>query len=384
MAEGDSEEKTEEPTPRKKEKAREDGQIVTSKEMFVFSSVAALTLFIAGGQGFLRNLSASWGANFTLTTADGLDTLMLERLHNAMLWLLLAGLIVGLPLLIITVLTQAGVGGLNFAPKAFSFKPEKMNPLKGLARMVSMKSLVELVKAILKVVLLIGVSFVVILPFLPKLDRLNMIEVGDGVALFGTTLTAVLMAMTAVLGLIGAIDLGWQLFSNNKKLKMSRKELKDEMKESEGSPEVKGQIRRKQMEASRMAAERASVPNVDDATAIVTNPQHFAVALQYKPELRDAPVILAMGNDAIAKQIRDRGKAAKIQTVESPPLARALYFTGEIGSEIPPDLYAAVAILLAHVWRLEHGLHEDTPDIDLPPELRLDSFGRPEKRRYRT
>ena len=309
---------------------------------------------------------------------------MLERLHNAMLWLLLAGLIVGLPLLIITVLTQAGVGGLNFAPKAFSFKPEKMNPLKGLARMVSMKSLVELVKAILKVVLLIGVSFVVILPFLPKLDRLNMIEVGDGVALFGTTLTAVLMAMTAVLGLIGAIDLGWQLFSNNKKLKMSRKELKDEMKESEGSPEVKGQIRRKQMEASRMAAERASVPNVDDATAIVTNPQHFAVALQYKPELRDAPVILAMGNDAIAKQIRDRGKAAKIQTVESPPLARALYFTGEIGSEIPPDLYAAVAILLAHVWRLEHGLHEDTPDIDLPPELRLDSFGRPEKRRYRT
>lgn len=384
MAEGDSEEKTEEPTPRKKEKAREDGQIVTSKEMFVFSSVAALTMFVAGGQAFLRNLTAMWGTNFTLTAPDGFDALMLERLQNAMIWILLAGLIIGIPLLMITVLTQAGVGGLNFAPKAFSFKPEKMNPLKGLARMVSMKSLVELVKAILKVVLLIGVSFIVVLPFLPKLDRLNMIEVGDGVSLFGTTLTAVLMAMTGVLGLIGAIDLAWQLFSNNKKLKMSRKELKDEMKESEGSPEVKGQIRRKQMEASRMAAERASVPNVDDATAIVTNPQHFAVALQYKPELRDAPVILAMGNDAIAKQIRDRGKAAKIQTVESPPLARALYFTGEIGSEIPPDLYAAVAILLAHVWRLEHGLHEDTPDIDLPPELRLDSFGRPEKRRYRT
>lgn len=384
MAEDDSEEKTEEPTPRKREKAKEDGQIVTSKEMFVFSSIALMTMMIAGGQSMFRTISASWALNFNLSAPDGFEMLMMERLQAAVSWIILAGIIVGVPLMIITILTQAGVGGLNFSTKALGFKANKLDPLKGMKRMVSAKSLVELTKAVLKVVLLIGVSFVVILPYLPALDRLNMAYVGDGMAVFGKVLTSVLMALTGVLGLIGAIDLAWNLYSNNKKLKMSRKELKDEMKESEGSPEVKGQIRRKQMEASRMAAERASVANVDMATAIVTNPQHFAVALQYKPELRDAPVILAMGTDVIAQQIRERGKTKKIKTVESPPLARALYFTGEIGSEIPPDLYAAVAILLAHVWRLEHGLHEDTPEIDLPPELRLDSLGRPEQRRYRT
>jgi flagellar biosynthetic protein FlhB len=375
----DSQEKTEEPTPKKREQAREDGKVVTSKEMFVFTSLAAATLGILISTQVLPSLSGRWASGFVIDHSEQLNDLVLARLGGAVNWIVLAGLIVGLPLMAVTVMTQAGVGGLNFAPKALGFKPNKMDPLKGLKRMVSMKSLVELAKAVLKVSFLIGAAVMVVRPSLPKIDRMAGMSPGDGAALLGSTVLQVLLAMTIALGIIGALDLVWQIHTMMKELRMSRQEIKEEFKESEGSPELKGQIRRKQAEASQRAKERAALADVPRATAIVTNPTHFAVALRYVPEEQSAPVILALGKGAMAHQIMDIGKKNRVTIVRVPPLARALYYTGGIGAEISYQLYSAVAALLAHVWRLEHGHPADLPDIDLPPELHLDENGHPIK-----
>ncbi|SPF80093.1 EscU/YscU/HrcU family type III secretion system export apparatus switch protein [Pseudoprimorskyibacter insulae] len=377
----DGQEKTEEPTPKKKEQAREDGKLITSKEMFVFTSIAAATLGILIATQLLPGLTGKWARGFVIEHPSKLDDLMLERLGSAILWVLMSGIIVGIPLMGVTVLTQAGMGGLNFAPKALGFKFNKLDPLKGMKRMVSLKSLVELAKAVLKVVFLIGSAIFVVIPSLPAIDRMASMSPGDGAALLGTTTLQVLSAMTIALGVIGALDLVWQIHTMLKDLRMSKQEIKEEFKESEGSPELKGQIRRKQNEAAMRAKQRAALPNVDQATAIVTNPTHFAVALRYVPEEQSAPVILAMGRGGMAQQVIERGKKAKVTIVRVPPLARALYYTGGIGSEISVQLYSAVATLLAHVWRIEHGQPTDLPDIDLPPELQLDENGRPQSRK---
>jgi flagellar biosynthesis protein FlhB len=163
-----------------------------------------------------------------------------------------------------------------------------------------------------------------------------------------------------------------------KKLMMSFQEVKQESKEANGSPELKGRMRRLQMEASQRGAEqRAALGDVGRATAIVTNPIHFAVALRYVPGETAAPVILAMGKGPMAQEIIARGKGAGIHVLQSPPLARALYFTGHIGTEISDRLFGAVAAILAHVYRLDRGESSDLPDVALPEELLFNEHGRP-------
>jgi flagellar biosynthesis protein FlhB len=155
--------------------------------------------------------------------------------------------------------------------------------------------------------------------------------------------------------------------------------VKQEFKESEGSPELKGRMRSLQYKAARRAGERASVAQTAEATAIITNPSHFAVALRYEPGQPGAPIIVAMGRDLVARDIRGVARRRAIPTLSAPPLARALYFAGGIGQEIPVDLYAVVATVLAHVWRLEQGLADPMPEIDLPETLRFDANGRRER-----
>lgn len=381
MAEGDDgQEKTEEATPKRKEKAREEGQIITSKEMFVFSGMVMATGMLAIGRGFMPDLAGLWGSYFTFGPTEDLNAVVLTRLGMALKHVIIAGLIVGIPMLAITLLMQGAVGGINFAPKAMAFKANKMDPLKGLKRMVSLKSLVELVKAILKVTLLVSAAAAVLFELLPKIDRMSFMAPGDSAALMGSSIVRVLTALCVGLAIIGAVDLAYQIYNHGKNLKMSRQDLKEESKESEGSPEVKGQIRRRQMEASRKAAQRAqALEDVPLATAIVTNPTHFAVALQYIPGMTPAPVILAMGKGAMAHRIMERGEDADVPILRVPPLARALYYTGDIGMEISEQLYTAVAAILAHVARLDMGEDADLPDVDLPDDLMLDEFGRPMK-----
>lgn len=377
MANGDDgQEKTEEPTPKRKEEARKEGRVLTSNEVFVLTTLGSATLMAMLAKWMLPGLTGDWAAGLVIDSTLSIDTLILARMESALKWVLLAGLIMGLPMMAVILISQAAMGGINFAPKALGFKPDKINPLAGLKRMVSMKALVDLSKAVLKVTLLLGLGALMLQPFLSALMGSATISPGDGTALMATALNRVLLGLLLGLTIIGGIDLGWQMHSNQKALRMSLQEIKDEMKESEGSPEVKGQIRRRQMEASRRASERAALNDVPQANAIITNPTHFAVALRYDPEESGAPVVLAMGKGPMAKEIIRRGRRAGIITLRVPPLARALYFTGKIGDQISEQLYGAVAVILAHVWRLEHGTPEAMPDVDLPPELQLDEHGR--------
>ena len=183
-------------------------------------------------------------------------------------------------------------------------------------------------------------------------------------------------ALLTALAIIAAIDYFWQRHVHVQQLKMTKQELKDENKQTEGSPEVKAKIRRMQMEKSRESGkQREALDNVSNATAVITNPTHFAVALKYNPGEVGAPTILAMGQGIIAQQIIERANEHKVTVFRSPLLARALYFTGEIGHEISDRLYNAVAVALAYIYRIDQGQLVEEPDITIPDELTFDEFG---------
>jgi flagellar biosynthetic protein FlhB len=187
-----------------------------------------------------------------------------------------------------------------------------------------------------------------------------------------------MVVSAAILGGIGALDYAWSSYEHLKKLRMSRQDLKEEGKQTEGSPEVRARIRRLQYEASRRAAQQArSLDDVANATAIITNPTHFAVALRYVPGEQNAPTIIAMGRGRIAEEIIKRGTEARITVFQSPLLARALFFTSEIGQEISDLLFTPVAAVLAYIYRIDRGEDPEFPEVEIPQELQFDQNGRP-------
>ena len=376
----DGQEKTEEPTQQRLQKAAEDGQLLTSKEMMVFTTLAMGLLLFMGLKPFFDIGLHAWSELFIIDTVENLEMLGLAKIRYGFLLIILATLIFGVPLLIITVLTQLAVGGLNFSNKAYNFKPNKINPIAGLKRIFSVKGLVELGKAVLKVVLLFSIGALVILQQLPSIIKLSFSSLGQGVGRIAELFPYLVGALLIALLIIGAIDFAWQRYSHNKQLMMTLKEVKDESKQTHGSPEVRAKIRRMQMEKSQASArQRDALDNVGSATAVITNPTHFAVALKYTAGQAGAPEVVAMGRGPMALQIIDRAKEAHVTTLRIPMLARALYFTSEIGGEIAEGLYNAVAVILAYVFRIDSGESMDMPELTLPPELQFDENGNPEK-----
>jgi len=377
MAENeDGAEKTDEPTPRRKEKAAEDGKVVTSKEMFVFASMAIGTLMIFMSQSLVPQIASVWSTYLRVDQASDLDSFMLQKLGKAWWHILFIGIVAALPIGLTVLVLQIAMGGLRFSTKAFGFKFEKLNPIKGMGRMVSKQALVDLAKAVLKVMLLGAIATFVLIGMLPRIDVLSDDSASTALELIFRDIGWLLAALTVGLAAIGGLDLVWQIYSLNESLMMTKQEVKDEMKDQNGSPELKGKIRQKQFEASRRGAEqRAALDDIPHATAVVTNPQHFAVAMRYVHGEMDAPVVVASGKGPMAQEIKRRAAEAKVQTVELPPLARAIYFTTEIGSEVDPRLYAAAAALLSHVYLLDRGQMPDLPDIILPEDMRFDEFG---------
>ena len=376
----DGQEKTEEPTQQRLQKAAEDGQLLTSKEMMVFTTLAMGLLLFMGLAPFFDIGLGAWSQLFVIDAVENLDTLGLAKIRYGFWLVILTTLILGVPLLIITVLTQLAVGGLNFSSKAYNFKPNKINPLSGLKRIFSVKGLVELGKAVLKVVLLFSIGALVILQQLPSIIQLSTSSLGQGLGRVAELFPYLVGALLIALLIIGAIDYAWQRHSHKKSLMMTRKEVKDESKQTHGSPEVRAKIRRMQMEKSQESArQRDALDNVGSATAVITNPTHFAVALKYTAGQAGAPEVVAMGRGPMALQIIDRAKDARVTTLRIPMLARALYFTSEIGGEIAEGLYNAVAVILAYVFRIDSGESMDMPELTLPPELRFDENGNPEQ-----
>ena len=378
--EGDnSQEKTEDPSQRKLEKAAEDGKVLTSKDMFVFTGLFAGLLMMFAVPTVIEPTLGRWAEFFSLEPGADLDVVITQRITLLIKTIIITGAFVGVPMMVVSVLTQAAVAGsLNFAPKAMAFKGNRINPLKGLQRMVSVKALVELGKASLKVVLLFSVAIAVLYDQAPKILQLPFRSLGEAVASAASMFPKILGALLVVLAVIALLDYMWQRHTHIKELKMSKQDQKDEFKQTDGSPEVKAKIRRMQMENSANAARQQTALNdVPSATAIITNPTHFAVALKYDVGSLEAPKILAMGRGKIAEMIIERGNDADVTIFQSPLLARALFFSGEIGREIPEMLYQAVAVVLAYIYRVDRGEDLERPDVELPEDMRFDEFGKP-------
>ena len=375
-SENSAQEKTEDPTPKRMEKAFEDGQVLSSKELFVFSTLFTGLILYFLSVGFAGQILGEWGGffNFNMSEFEG----ELSRLsYQAVRYIIFYGLLIGAPLFIIVLFTQGALAGrINFAPKALEFKGSRIDPLKGLQRMFSVKSLVELAKSILKVVFLIGSAALIINSQISTLLTASDSNISHGVSRAHGLFISLFITLLIVLVIIALIDVIWQRHQYIEQLKMSRQDVKDEQKQTEGSPEVKAKIRRLQMASAAQAAkQRSALENVPEATAIITNPTHFAVALKYDVGERGAPVILAMGRGKLAEEIIEIGSKESIAIFQSPFLARALFFTGDIGEEISEELFNSVAAVLAFIFRLANGEDVAAPEIDVPENLKFTETG---------
>ncbi|QWT20586.1 flagellar biosynthesis protein FlhB [Bacillus sp. NP157] len=370
--ESDKEDRTESPSDKRLREAREKGDLPRSRDLstavVVFAGVAMLIASreqIALHAANIMHVGLSYGRE-DLFAANGLSRALMTAVLEALRML-------G-PVFAVTmaaaVAAPALMGGLNFSFEALVPKFDRLNPIQGFSRLVSKNGLVELGKSILKL-LLIGAALVWYL----RKSTNEMYAVGsgpvkEGIAhAFGMFGSASLIFALA-LGAIGLIDAPWQKYSFTTKMKMTKQEVKDEHKESEGSPELKSKIRQMQHQMAR----RRMMEDVPTADVIVANPTHFSVALKYDENRMGAPRVVAKGMDVIALQIRQLGTESKVPVVEAAPLARALYHSTEIGREIPSALYVAVAQILAYVFRLKQAiatgdLPPDMPRQEIDPEL---------------
>ena len=347
-----SQEKTEEPTPRRLSKAREDGNVPKSKELnmslVMIGGVVAMLLFSSSlGQGMLT----VGRIGFELRREDLFDAaIMLSKLEAAAQ--VAAAALAPILLLLLLSATLGGIllSGLNFSAKALQPKLSNMDPIKGIKRMFSLNALVEMLKAVAKFSV-VAITALLCLWYIGE-DLLGlylrdaMVAIDSAINLLGW----VSVALACSLLFIAAIDVPYQLWDYKKKLKMTMQELKDEFKDTEGKPEVKRKIRELQMSM----AQSRMMSAVPDADVVITNPSHFSVALKYDASGQGAPVVVAKGVDTIAFKIREVATANGVEIVESPPLARAIYHTTNIDAEIPSQLYFAVAQVLAYVFQLQN------------------------------
>jgi flagellar biosynthetic protein FlhB len=268
-------------------------------------------------------------------------------------------------LVVAAALAPLALGGFAFSTEAWAPKLERLDPLKGLGKMFAVRSLVELIKSILKVLLVFMVAWVLFKRDFDAMLRLGDQEVSAALLRSGDLIVNGFVILCASLALVAALDVPYQLWDYKRGLKMTRQEIRDEMKETDGRPEVKGRIRRLQMEM----AQRRMMEEVPRADVVVTNPTHFAVALRYDHGKEGAPVVVAKGADLIAARIRQLAVASAVPLVSAPPLARALFRSTKLGEQIPDSLYLAVAQVLAYVYQLKAGRPLGQPAPEPPRDL---------------
>lgn len=374
MAEQDSsQEKTEEPTPRKLQKARDDGQIPRSKELStsLVLIAGALSLWVFGG--FIATGAKNiFDYNFTLERADLFDDRkMVIHLSASVLEAILTISPVMIILLIAAILGPLALGGWMFSGKALLPKLNRISPLSGLKRMFGVKSLVELLKSWAKVLIIMGCTFLLFKVLEPQVLSLDQEPKFQAIAHAVDLVMLGAFALACSTLFVSLIDVPFQIYDFTKKMKMSLQEVKDEHKDTEGKPEVKQRIRRLQYEA----AQRRMMEDVPDADVVITNPTHYAVALKYSSDAMEAPILVAKGIDEVALKIREIAKHHNVPVVESPALARSVYTFTPIGKEIPEGLYVAIAQVLAYVFQLDQflkgqGPRPKQPAFPVPPDLR--------------
>ena len=364
-------EKTEQPTPKKLLDAKKKGQVPRSKELNSMTVMVfgALGLLFLGGH-MIANISGFMQLGFSLTREEVFSTRSVIEKFDLVVFEALSGIAPFLFLMtVIAIFTPLAIGGWSFSLEALAFKADRINPISGFKRIFSAKGLMELVKSLAKFLV---VSLVATLFLWSKADEFLglsaqplALALENGAWLMGLSF----LVVSSTLILIAAIDVPFQLWDHAQKLKMTLQEVRDELKDTEGKPEVKSKVRQVQQEL----AQRRMMEAVPEADVIITNPTHYAVALKYDHDNMAAPLVLAMGKDLVALKIREIAAFHDIEIFEAPPLARALYASCKIDQEIPSHLYFAVAQVLAFVFQLrlarEHGTElPDRPEPYVPTD----------------
>lgn len=378
MAESESgQDKTEDPTEKRKKDSREKGEIARSKELNTLAVMmaGASALLIFGGM-LAQEMMDVMRLNFTLSREVVMDQGAMGRfLLESGLIALLAIQPVMITLLLAAIIGPISLGGWLFAAKSLAPKFSRMNPAAGLKRMFSFKAVVELLKALAKFLITLGVALLVLSADVD--DLLRIAHEPLDMAIIHSVLLVGWSTLWLACGLIiiAAVDVPVQIWESMKKLKMTKQEVRDEHKDQEGRPEVKQRIRQLQREMSQ----RKMMASVPDADVVITNPTHYAVALKYDPEKGGAPMLLAKGSDFTALKIREIAVANDILLLESPALARSIFYSTDLDQEIPAGLYLAVAQVLAYVYQIRQyragkGKRPDPlKDLPIPPDLRRDS-----------
>tara|TARA_B100000530_G_scaffold310599_1_gene237128 strand:+ start:676 stop:1845 length:1170 start_codon:yes stop_codon:yes gene_type:complete len=374
----DSQEKTEEPTARRLSKAREEGQIARSTEITIAASVISVAIYIyLFGSSLLGNVANIFARGLVFDSLAVLEPQVAAgRLADAMIEALFSIL----PILILTgvvVLACSGlIGGYNFSWKSLQPKASKFNPIAGFKRMFGIQALVNLGKSIAKFLLVGGVTYLLIDASITEFAEISLMALEPGLTVSASILTTAFLVASSTLIIIALIDAPYQVYQHNQKMKMSLREVKDERKDTEGSPEVKQRIRQKQREVSTARMLEA----IAEADVVITNPEHFAVALAYDPSSEDPPKVVAKGTDVMAERIRERAGEEGVPLFQSPVLARALFFTTEIEAFIPEPLFEAVAQVIAYIFNINSinrsSNLRDKPVPRVPDNMVFDSEGR--------
>lgn len=373
-----AQDKTEDPTAQKLNKARQDGQVARSIELpaavIVIGSIAML--MVTGGW-LITRLSAVFAQGFVFDRQLIEKPLLLPAHFGEQI---MAAFVLVLPIILFTmvaaVVASGLTGGYLFSLSAVMPKGSKLDPISGLKRIFGTHALVELGKAILKFVLVAGVLWWSLMINMDKLVQIGQMGLEPALDAAGRMILQSGLWVALSLAVIAMIDVPWQKHSFTKRMRMTKQEVKDEFKQMEGSPEVKAQIRRRQRE---MANSRM-MERIKDADVVITNPEHFAVALEYDPTGDGAPIMVAKGSDHMAALIREEAKNHGIHIFEAAPLARAIYFTTEVEHQVPEDLYHAVAQVIAYVFSLEAASPMNPPrprpQVTVPPSMLFSPNGK--------
>lgn len=354
MAESESGgERTEDPTAKKLSDARNKGQIARSKELgTMFVLVGSASAMVLVGDYLVESMSTMMKRLFTLSRQETMDLHALFKVVSDSVWSIIPPILwIFFVIIIAAFIGNTMLGGISFSWSAMAPKKNKLSPIAGFKRMFGVQAAVELVKSLLKFFVVFIVAYLLLSGLFDQILGLSTEAIPLNFAHAIKLLLGMFFTLTLSLIIIAIVDAPYQVWNHNRQLKMTKQEVKDEMKNTEGSPEIKGRIRRTQYEMSqrRMMSE---VPNSD---VVITNPTHYAIALKYDAKVGGAPVLAAKGIDEMALHIRTIAKEHNIEIIQSPALARSIYYTADVDQEIPEELFAAVAQVLAFIYQLnEH------------------------------
>ncbi|SKB41742.1 EscU/YscU/HrcU family type III secretion system export apparatus switch protein [Sphingopyxis flava] len=375
----EKDQKTEQPTPKKRADAAREGDVLMSRELAtaLMMLAGAGWLFAAGGW-LVQSAGDLLRRGLTLDADDVAHFAPGEALlrNGAEVLLPLASLFA--LALLASIAGPAMLGSLGWRGKALAFKGNRINPMNGIKRIFGTQGLIELLKSIAKVLLLGTIGYWLVARSLPAVMTMASADLNAGIGLAGRAIGHAMLALAGGLVVIALIDVPAQWFQRNKRLMMSKQEVKEEMRQSDGAPELKQAQRQRAHEILSGSARKA----VSEATVILTNPTHFSVALRYRPGVDAAPVVVARGRGDVALAIRELARSANVPLLEYPQLTRAIYFTARAGRMIPQELFVAVATVLAFVFQLERAAAEGRaqPVVDVPASHRFDPDGRREDR----